>query len=229
MKRKSFLTGLLISGLLTIAAQAQNISVPAVKNSGRYYYGSGISHNEQEARDQALIELTNQIAVNVSSDFRRKLVESSTDYEEKVESVLNTYSRATLKNVQYQVRPASSGRLEVFCYIDKNEVRQIFDARKELIREMSERAEINEEEGNIASALKLNYFSILLMNSIPDENVSFEGINYSIELPGRINRIISGIDFRTVETVNSGAEEREVTLAVSHRGKAVSQLDFTGA
>ncbi|GEM_PF-3658713 len=70
MRRKYFFffrkAGFRFAQLLTVSfAQNQR----QIINSGAYFYGSGTSFDSQEARDQALEELTEQIAVR-TANFR---------------------------------------------------------------------------------------------------------------------------------------------------------------
>ena len=88
-------------------------SIEEIKSDGEYYYGSGISEVYQEASDMALKELTSQISVRVSSSLESKVTQTNKKFDQTVESILNTYSMATLKNVQTIKRPVDKG-IEVF-------------------------------------------------------------------------------------------------------------------
>lgn len=148
--------------LLTSSVFSQQIGKNAIIRSGQYYYGSGVSQDVSEARDRALAELTSQIAVRVAISFERKVRETSEGLNEDVKSILRTHSAATLKNVQSIKRPTASGKMAVFCYLKKSEVDKIFSERKRLIAEMAEKAREYEQVGNLAFALKRNYFAAVL-------------------------------------------------------------------
>ncbi len=208
-------------------AQVSGQDRQTIISSGNYYYGSGVSFDEQEARDRALSELTQQIAVRVANSFRKKLSESSRGLEEDVESILKTHSAATLKNVQMIKQPQPDGRIEVFCYISRDEVSKIFAERKRLIYEMFQKARQYEANLNYAYALKLHYFALLLINSVPDQNIVVDGENLTIEIPEQINRIIQKVRFAKVKDVLLPGDEREITLRVTGDGQPVSLLDFT--
>ena len=223
MTRKMFF--FLILGIFVNILPAQDKQ--AIINSGKYYYGSGTSFVEQEARDKALEELTQQIAVHVAKSFEQKIKESGTELEENVESVLKTHSAATLKNVQMIKQPQADGQIEVFCYISKDEVFKIFAERKRLVYDMFQKAKQYESMGNIAYALKLDYFALLLLNSVPDQSVSVNNENLTLEIPACINKIISEIRFTKIKDALLSPEEREITLQVQRNGQPVSLLDFT--
>ena len=218
------LLGLLI---LTTSVFSQQFRKNAIIRSGDYYYGSGFSQDATEARDQALAELTGQIAVRVASSFERKVSESSEGLDEDVKSILRTHSTATLKNVQTIKESTSIGEIAVFCYLKKSAVDRIFFERKRLIAEMARKAQDYEQAGNLAFALKLTYFATVLLNSLPDQNVVFHGVNYTTELPARINRMILNTTFSLIKDERISQKEREITLRLAHAGSPVSLLDFT--
>jgi hypothetical protein len=221
MKKLAFL--LLIASL----AFAQHSNKSDIIDSDDYYYGAAISFNIDEARDKALSELTKQIVVRVSSSFTEKIQENDKNLTECTESILKTHSAATLRNVRTIQKPASDGSIEVFCYLKKSEVQKIFNERKKLIYEMAKKAENYTGEYNFAYALKLYYFAAILLNSLPDQNVIFNGINYTTELPERINKIILKIGFDFQDERQISEKEREVTLKVHSKKHPVALLDFT--
>ncbi len=223
---KTISTVVLLS-VIPLLLIAQQVNKEAIRAAGKYFYGTGVSFDEQEARDRALAELTQQIAVRVANSFRQKLTETDRGLEEDVEAVLQTHSAATLKNVQMIKQPLPDGRIEVFCYISKDEVSKIFDERKRLIYHMFQKAQQYENLANYAYALKLNYFALLLVNSVPDQNIVVDGVNLTLEIPERINQIFGKIRFQKVKDVLLNKDEREITLRVTGDGRPVALLDFT--
>lgn len=218
---------LFIICLLTISTQAQFINRAAIINSGEYYYGSGISHDANEATDHALKELTSQIAVHVAHSFEQVVTEKGGKLNENVESILNTHSAATLRNVNTIKNPTADGRIEAFCYLKKSEVEQIFNERRQLIADMVDKAQQYAQEYNVAHALKLYYFAAILLNSLPDEQVVYEGVNYTTEIPKRINAIILNTGFAFLEDSLLSDKERLITLRVRHEKQPAALVDFT--
>ena len=196
-------------------------------SSGDYYYGSSTSSNAEEARNQAVEELTAQIAVRVSSSFENKIAGSGNSLDDDVKSVLRTHSSATLKNVKSLKELTDDGRIKVFCYLSKTEVVKVFNERKQLIYDMYQKAAQNEEAGNFASSLKLYYFSLLLLNSLPEQNVVYKDVNFTTDIPEKINRIIFNIRFKVVKDIKHSEKEREITVKIKHPDAPVSNLDFT--
>jgi len=205
----------------------QNIDKHTIIDTDDYYYGAGKSFNVNEARDNALSELTKQIVVRVSSSFTEKIQESDKNINECTESILKTHSVATLRNVKTIQKPVADGSIEVFCYLKKSEVRKIFDERKKLIYEMAKKAEEYAGEYNFAYALKLYYFAAILLSSLPDQNVIYNGTNYTTELPERINKIILKTGFEFKDDRKISEKEREATLRVFSKKHPVALLDFT--
>lgn len=205
----------------------QQVDRRQVKSSGDYYFGSGIATTANEARDKALKELTSQIAVRVASSFQQKVQETGKGIQEDVESILRTHTRATLRNVQSESTPRSDGQIEVFCYLPKKEVAKIFEERGRLVADMAGRAKGYRENGNIAFALKLYYYSLLLINSLPDESLIIGGVNYTTMIPQEISQIMLAIRYEFQESSKISDREREVTLYITHNRKPVALLDFT--
>lgn len=165
--------------------------------------------------------------MSVAKSFERKIQESSKGLDDNVKSILRTHSSATLKNVKTVKEPLPDGRIKVFCYLSKQEVVKIFNERKQLIYDMYQKAKQNGSIGNYANSLKLYYFSMLLLNSLPEQNVVYKGINFTTDIPEQINRIISNISFQLVNDRKISAKEREITLKIEQAGASVSMLDFT--
>ncbi len=204
----------------------QVITEQSVINSGEFYYGSGLSQVINEAQDQALSELTKQIAVNITSSYKEKIKEKESEITETTEKILKSYSTATLRNVNFIKKPQDNGQINVFCYLKKNEVEKIFQERINLIYEIVEKAKEYKDDTNYAYALKLYYFSTILLNSLPYESVVYKEVNYTNELPSLINDILLHINFEYSGNNQISEKEREITLNVKYKDKATALLDF---
>ena len=225
--KKSISTLMLTCFLMSAWLFPENADIAAIKSSGNYYFGSGSSFSDVEARDKALAELTSQIAVTVSRSFEQKLSEVNLELSEQVESIINTHSRVTLKNVIFQQSFESDGQIRVFAYLKKTEVELIFAERRKLISDMVRTAGNYLDEGNLAHSLKLYYFAALLLNSLPDQNVVFNNENFTTLIPERINQILAGIEYRYIGDRVLSEQEREITVQIFYSGKPVSLLDFS--
>jgi len=206
---------------------AQIVDRQAIIESGEYYYGTGTAPDANEARDRALARLTAQIAVTVESSFSGKLSESGGAVSDEVQSILKTHSAATLKNVEMSSRLLSDDRVEVFCWIAKAQVATIFQERRNLVASLVRQGDRYRQDANIAYALKLYYFSLLLMNSIPDVKVIVDDVNYTLLVPERINELLLNLSFRLETDHLLSENEREITLSARYHQTPVSLLDFT--
>ena len=209
--------------LITSTLFAQTESKETIKNSKDYYWGESSSENDKEAEDAALSRLTKQISVTISSTFERTMQETNENLQETVQDILKTYSSATLKNVQ-SIRNSSGGMVNVFLYIAKSEVNEIFAERKKLINNIYSNAVDFEQDQNYAGALKSYYFALLLMNSIPEQNIMFNDKSLTTEIPYRINTIITNTKFYLVKDTKISDNERELEFLVEVFDKKPTSL-----
>lgn len=211
-------------------ALGQQTTKDQIIRSGAYYYGTGTSHDENDARDQALNEISSMIAVTVASNFEVHTVEEvrqrERDLTETATFIIQTYSTATLRNVQSIRRILPDGRIELFAYIDRQSVQEIYDERKQMIMAMYQEGKRNAASGNLAFAFKNWYFGIILLKSIPGENVVVGNTNLSIELPAAINRTLQNIRFELLGDRQTQGGFRELDMRVSYQNKPVSLLHY---
>jgi len=203
-----------------------SINITEIINCGDYYTGTGKAEVYQEAKDIALKQLTEQIVVTVRSSFVNKLKEKNSNINESVESILQTHSLATLNNLQEQKEPCAEG-IKVFLYIKKSDVEKIFEERRKLIYDIYSQAVKNEEKGDIGNALKWYYYCSILMNSLPEERMVWSNINFSTEIPKRINNILKNINFNLSSDKKISNKERQIIFDVSYNNKPVNFIQFT--
>ena len=217
---------LLLFVLFLFVGTAYPLNKQFIIKSGKYYYGEGVSEDVREARDRALAQLTGQIAVHVAGSFERSLHETGDKLAEDVRSVLKTHSEATLRNVEQITDRLANGRMQVFCYMEKSKVAEIFRERKKLIAEICTKAAQLARESNYAYALKNYYFAAILLNSLPDQIVVYNDVNYTTEIPQKINDIIAKTTFSFESERALSEKEKEITLRVSNRNRPIGMLDF---
>nr|NQU93062.1 hypothetical protein [Bacteroidota bacterium] len=222
---KKYVT-LIIGMVLIIGAVAQQPSEAFIKSSRDYYYGTGVSFDEQQAREEAITEISEMIAVRVAGKMEIIAKEDDGGYTEIATSVINTYSTATLRNVESILTVMPDGKVQVFCYISKGNVQKLYDQRKVLVYDMYRNGEMNELKGNLAFALKNYYFGNILLGSIPDENTDVYGTNLTLKIPGSINHILQNVRFEVTGNSLRSPGEREVCFKVSYDNRPVSLLHF---
>lgn len=210
-------------------AIAQSDEKEQIKASGEYYWGEATANSSKEASDQALKYLTQSISITVHNQFQKKTDEASGqngDFKEVTENILKTYSTATLKNV-LTIRKPLGGQIEVFHYIKKSEVTKIYDERKKKVFHIVDQARDFEQSGNYGNALKWYYFSYILMNSIPEQNIMYGELNLNTDIAGRINSIIQQVRFSLLSDKRKNQnKERELTFALSIHSKPIQFIEF---
>ncbi|MGA9116775.1 MAG: hypothetical protein WB626_08375 [Bacteroidota bacterium] len=207
-------------------AAAQEPDWELIRRSDAYCWGEGVAETEQEASDRALAMLIQSIAVRVTVDYERCVTETGVDLEDKVRSIVKTYSLATLKNVQTK-RSRAAGGVKVLHYLPREDVGRIFETRKALVGSIYDNAREMESQRAFGSALKYYYFCVVLLNSIPELAVEHGGENLVTAIPVRINDILRGTRFRVVGDRRVGEDEREISLQVTVRGTPAANLDFS--
>ncbi len=218
------LTLILLIIVLPFIMAAQTIQ--EIKAGSEYYWGDATADSEQQASDAALRRLMNQISVRIVSSYQGKLKETDGSVEESVESIVNTHSTATLRNVE-TIKTSLPEGIYVLHYIHRGEVQKIWDNRKKLIYDIFSQASEMEASGNLGNALKWYYFCTVLINSLPEETVRYQEHNFSIEAPASINRILQGINFSFDSEQLYTDNERIIDLRIDYRGKPVSYLEFS--
>ena len=215
---------------ISISVSAQSVGFKEfcseIKSADIYYWGIASSKdNMRVAENDALGQLLDQIAIHVSSNFEHTVSESDEKFSESVSKILKTYSTASLRNVDSK-KDFYDGESYVFRYIKKSVVAKIFEKRKELAYELFQNAIEFEGNSNHGDALKYYYYSTILMNSIPEQNIVFENTNLKAEVPKRINSILHNIKFSLISSKKVSKDEKVITYAISVNGKSTSNLQF---
>lgn len=174
--KKSFLT--LIFLLFALLTHAQ--SIEQIKADRRTYLwgeGSGVTLNR--ADQEALGMLINQISAQVESSFTLLQQEirdgGKDDFKETFNSVISTYSSATLHNTE-RVVISNEPDAKVFRYIKRADVEKIFAQREQKIKDFALNAQESEECGRMADALRYYYWSLTLLRSHPNAgSINFYG------------------------------------------------------
>lgn len=221
---------LLVAVCMSATALAQTPDIDAIQAGDEYYWGEFCSQNQNESESAAIDQLLSKIAVNIESSFTNKVSESISDnqaeYKEEVEGIVKTYSSAQLKNLRTFKEPRDCG-IYVFRYIKKESVSEIFDNRKQLVKDIFDKAAEFEKNKNYSNALKYYYFSIVLLNSIPESTLEHKGNNLYTEPAFRIPQIMQSISFEVINDEMITDKEREITLAVLADGEKAKTLDFS--
>lgn len=220
---------LIVLFLFSLSIYAQ--SVNDIKNSRMYLWGEGDGITLNEADQNALSMLINQISVSVESQFEMEKTENADgEVSEKVKSIVNTYSSASLQNTE-RIVINQEPEAKVLRYIKRSDVSRIFANRALKIDEFCNYAATAIEELRISDAIKYYYWAYALLRSHPDQNeltyMDDMGKNHmlAIWLPERIKQVISGIDIQVRDTkISEGSAQYKLNL--SYKDKPIEKLVY---
>lgn len=220
MKKIFILLAIITSTLFAEAIENINL----IKSNYRdYYFGEGLSYNPTEANDYAINDLITQISVNVSSDFTR--IVNNQDLNQ-VELIVKQQANASLQNVNTISYIQKDEQYHIFKYMKKSEVEKIFEARKELVFDIFNQANTSINRGDIGTALKLLYYSNILMNSLPGERIEYAGVNFTSEIPFLINDILNNIEFIFTDSTDLLGNSKEITVKARYKGQEITNLEY---
>lgn len=215
--------------LLYIAGHAQ--TVEQLKQSSDYLCGEGWGESLKQADQSALHDLISKISVNVQSSFLSSESEitqnDKLDSKARYESVVNTYSQATLTNTN-RIIIKNEPNAQVLRYVKKVEIARIFEGRKNKVLDMVECAQRAERTLKIDDALRYYYWSLCLLKSLQYSNevkiTDAEGKQRLLAtwIPEQINSILGNIRIQKV-----GQKKDIIELSCTYKDKPVASLDFT--
>lgn len=223
MKRRA-----LVALLILFPAMLSAQSADAIKKSKDYLWGEGWGETIREADQQALQTLVGKISMNVESSFTNVEEEVTTngniDATTALQSVMKTYSQATLTNTE-QLVISQEPEAHVLRYVKRSDVEIIFEGRKNKVFDFVNLAEKAELKLKIDDVLRYYYWAYCLLKSLPDaDHVALPGtsILLSTWIPDRINEVFSNLKVQKQKV-----EDEFVTLRIMYKGSPVTNLDYT--
>ena len=225
-----------ISLLLTVTSEgiAQSLTPKeweAIQRSNNYLIGMGVNPSIEEARQVALSDLAGKISVKVSSQFDYQLTnENKNNYvnsEERMKSVINSYSSVTLKNVaEYVVNDKKD--YVVYRYMKISDMRAMFKRRVGLAKKWAKEGIEREQEGKVGDALQDLYWSLALLNSCPDadlETIGLDDTPLNQYIYNKVKTVLEGISVKAL-SVEKEAGDQFVTLQVLYKGKPAVNFNY---
>ncbi len=206
----------------------------AIARSGDYIIGQGTDRDLEKARQSALSALVSNISVNVSSQFNYASTEEMRNgalkSEEKLHSIIRSYSTAALNNVDEYVERDKKDEYTVYRYMKRSELRAMFKKRVAMARKWIWEARRSDKEGKTGDALRDYYWALLLLRSCPDADLEvFEDeagehnmMQYAF---AGIKGILAGI---TVEATESETKDgmQYVTLRFTRDGAPLTNFNY---
>ena len=211
-------------------------SIDEIKNNREVYiWGEGTGVTLREADKEALALLISQITTTVNSSTElktnSKTVNGNELFTESINSIISTYSGATLKNTERLII-SNEPEAKVFRYIKRSEISKVFEQRKHKILSFVDNADDRLENLKIADALRYYYWSLILLKSHPYNDEIFhidddgDKVLLSAWLLMRINDIFSDINI-VVSNIEENESYDTYTLYVTYKNKAVDNFDFS--
>ncbi len=219
------MAALLLTMITATTAHADNWD--EVLQSTDYYKGVGRGKTAEEARQQALKELTENIVVHVKSSFDGLTDEThragTIEHSERVQSCVQSYSQSTLFNVQTMQRGAEPA-IAVLAYMHKSEMQKVYKERIDRALSMVDIADGRLQQRHVDMALQYYYYAYSLVRSLPmpSEAKDQQGRLLVDLLPLRIRQVLSDVSV-TLERRDGD----NVDLLFTYQGQPVSTLDFT--
>jgi len=219
---------------LTSFVQAQSIDQIKADNK-TYIWGEGTGTTLKTADNEALSFLIGQISTQIESSFELFKSELSKNNEseitEKVNSVIKTYSDATLKNTE-RIVLSNEPDAKVFRYIKRAELSKIFEQRKNKILELAEYGEKAVQEYKIADALRYYYWGLTLLKSHPNGNtIKYFDQNgkqqlLAIWFPSCIDNIFSDVSCH-VTNIEEEDNYKTILLSINYKSNPVANFDYS--
>lgn len=208
--------------------QAQ--TVEQVKQSRDYYWGEGVGKTVSLADEEALSMLIGSISTNVESNFSIHTEQNSSEFKQYVNSLVKTYSNATIKNTEI-LSWGEEPQVHVFRFVKKAEVHKIFAEREQKIKEFVEIALRAESKYQTADALRYYYWALMLLQSHPDAGsmtmkIADREQKLDVFLPIQINAIFDNLDF----SVSGKQFDENITqylLRVTYKKEEAVNCDYS--
>ena len=215
--------------LCHILCYAQKVDVIKSKIM-EYAYGEGEGSTLSSADDAALVDLLRKISVTVKGDFvskeRETTSNSSFDSETTYESIIKTYTNATLTNTErIVIKPEPDAR--VLRYIRRSEIDRIFDSRKNKVYEFIEIADVALSKLQIDDALRYYYWAYSLVKSLRYPNEAKKEVDGKDRLlitwiPTKLEEIFRDISINAKKT---GQDTYEISAR--YCGKPIRSMDYS--
>lgn len=195
-----------------------------IQSSGKYLCGLGTGKNLKQARNEAIAAMSSQISTSVSSDFsylmNQKTKNDESEYEEKVNNIIHTYTSAILNNTRELVL-GEEPKATVLRYMLESDIEKVFEGRKEKALDYALNAASYERSNKIGDALTSYYAALSMLRSIPNSDVS-----RMTTLTKSVDDILSSINI-SVEGIIEDDDEKTITLKIYYKGNPVENFNYT--
>lgn len=198
----------------------------AIQNSGKYYFGVGHGSTTEEAREQALVALSQSISVQIESDLTHLLDEMNRngviDSEQRIRLYTESSSQATLYDVNFWEYSAPP-KCEMRAWVERSVVDTMYSRRIDRAKGLIVSAEEFLSEQKLDMAIRSYYWAYALIRSVKNSgSVKDESGRILVDyLPLVIEDIMSDI-----ETSYAKRDDESVDMYFTYKGKPIKSLNF---
>jgi hypothetical protein len=209
-------------------------TVEDIKRNKEYIWGEGDGATINRADAEAISLVASQISIQVQSNFSQHAeqigIDENSQFNLKIQSVINTYSNATLTNTE-RIIISNEPEAKVLRYIKRNEIYKIFAKRKSRIYDLLIDAKTFEEKNQISDALKYYSWAYALILSHPDGNAMDTTIGGQKRLlinyvPTTMNDLLGSLKILPVETQVEN-QVKTVMLGIYRNNVPVDNFSYT--
>lgn len=207
-----------------------------IQGNDDYIIGLGVGPDIDIARQSALNALISRISVSVQSQFSYVASEENKNgdlvSEEKMNSIIKSYSSATLNNVEEYIEKKKN-EYNVYRFMKRSDMYAMFARRVGLARKWMYEGRRNEKVGKIGDALQNYYWSLALLRSCPDGDIEMVEddlgeYNMMQHVHKCVKEILSGIEIKALSAEPDG-ESVNLSLEILYKGKPAVNFNYTCA
>ena len=197
-----------------------------IRDSGEYYYGVGYGSTTEEAREQALVTLSQSISVQIESDLTHLLDEMNRngviDSEQRIRLYTESSSQATLYDVnfwEYSAPPKCVMR----AWVERSVVDTMYSRRIDRAKGLIVSAKELLSKQQLDMAIRSYYWAYALIRSVKNPgSVKDESGRILVDyLPLVIEDIMSDIEISYARRDADG-----VDMYFTYKGKPIKSLNF---
>lgn len=218
----------------SVHAQTPQSAIERIQNAekGRYIWGEGRADTEEQAKEIAFGDLISKLAVNV--EFGQKIGESQNNdrYDINQENVTKKSWAGTIENCESITFRDKDGWF-AFRYVAAEELRKAQERRRERIAGLVALGIEQEQNLNIAGALKYYMWALKMLSYYKDHvKTSVKGREHDTahwlqeKIPSVLNSLTITLDDNRIDYDEQEYDHYTVNIAVAYDGKPVSALDL---
>jgi putative uncharacterized protein (fragment) len=217
---------------LFICLHGHGQTMEAIKASSGYYWAEGIGLTLDEADNNALSQISRQIAVSITTKSQEtdntKLGNDGSVLSDYVqEGFVKSFSFASLRNVEMLVLKDEPDA-RVFRWVAKAEVDKMFEERKRKIIDFVTIGKAAESQLQIDDALRNYYWALMLAKVNRDAvyvDFNEELVNCLVFLPLKIKSVLSEIKASLVDCTYDGSRYM-AKMQFMYNGRNVASLQL---